>query len=142
MRMGKSYVCIGNNSSDPKATGNQCTPAFYDGGFKTTVTLPAGRYVFIFRDGGSVENYYNIAEVGLYGLPNLVKTATIITTYTPVSNTLGPNNLKMNLENRSHSYLAPPLKAFNTPDTSINSCFVVQTASPFTGSYVLGVDHG
>jgi hypothetical protein len=75
-------------------------------------------------------------------MPNLVKTATIITTYTPVLNTLGPDNLKMNLENRSHSYLAPPLKAFNTPDTSVNSCFVVQTAYPFTGSYVLGVDHG
>ena len=74
-------------------------------------------------------------------MSNLVKTATIIKAYTPVSPNLGPTNLNTNLESRSHNYLLPPLKLFNTPDSSKNSCFVVSTASPFTGPYVVGLDH-
>ena len=53
IRMGNSFVCVGENSAGPKAAGNTCTNSpIHDGGF-ITVRL-RGRYVFVFREGGAV----------------------------------------------------------------------------------------
>ena len=82
MRFGTSYFCVGDNPGGPKATGNSCTTPFYDGGF-ITVRL-TGRYVFLLREGQGNNAMYSINEVRLYGLPNLVGSATIITSYTPI----------------------------------------------------------
>lgn len=108
-RFGGSYICIGNNAADPKAAGNLCTSVFYDGGF-IQINLPAGRYVFIYREGkgGYPSDFiYALAEIGLYRMPNLVGSATIITSYNPISPTYGSINLKSNLGNRYHSRDGP-----------------------------------
>ena len=83
--MGSTYICIGNNPNDPKATGNTCTTLpFFDGGF-ITVDLPPGRYAYIYRAGiSSSDASYQLSQVRLYGMPNLVTKATIITSYSPI----------------------------------------------------------
>ena len=106
---GTSYLCVGNNSAGPKATGNSCTAPFYDGGFITARLT--GRYVFLYREGFSYyTDYYAINEVRLYGMPNRVGSATIISSSTPIveaGETYGPQNLVTNLNNRSHRWDAP-----------------------------------
>ena len=108
---GTSYLCVGNNSAGPKATGNSCTAPFYDGGFITARLT--GRYVFLYREGFSYyTDYYAINEVRLYGMHNRVGSATVISSYTPIevsNKTYGPKNLVTNLNNRSHIWNAPPL---------------------------------
>ena len=84
--MGSTYICIGNNPNDPKATGNTCTTLpFFDGGF-IAVDLPPGRYAYIYREGFSFsdDTIYHLSQVRLYGMPNLVTKATIITSYSPI----------------------------------------------------------
>ena len=50
IRMGYSYICVGDNFAGPKAEGNTCTNSpIHDGGFITFELR--GRYVFVFRDG-------------------------------------------------------------------------------------------
>ena len=67
---------MGNNSAGPKAIGNSCTAPFYDGGFKTVQLT--GRYVFLYREGVGYDKYYTINEIRLYGMPNRVGSATVI----------------------------------------------------------------
>ena len=110
-RDGLSYICIGNNAADPKAAGNLCTSIFYDGEF-IQINLPASRNVFIYREGkgGYPSDFvYALAEIGLYRMPNLVGSATIITSYNPISPTYGSINLKSNLGNRYHSRDGPKI---------------------------------
>ena len=97
--MGSTYICIGNNPNDPKATGNTCTTLpFFDGGF-IAVDLPPGRYAYIYREGFSFsdDTIYHLSQVRLYGMPNLVTKATIITSYSPIDEDYGPTNLITNL---------------------------------------------
>ena len=88
---GTSHICIGNNSAGPLATGNRCSSPFFSGGFKKVLDLlpgqNTGQYIFLYREGGGFngENWYLMSEIGLYGLPNLVEFATVITTYSPKS---------------------------------------------------------
>ena len=149
VRFGGCYICIGDNAADPKALGNSCTSVFYDGGF-IPINLPAGRYVFIYRAGAGgyydalkptkTDNYYILAEIGLYSMPNLVGSASIISSYNPISAKYGSINLKINLDNRAHLRCCPKIDA-GINQASYSSSFVVSTTT-FTGPYVLGVDHG
>jgi len=145
---GRGFICIGDNAADPKALGNSCTNVFYDGGF-IPINLPAGRYVFIYREGAGQfyplnpavnDHYYILAEIGLYSMPNLVGSASIISSYNPISPTYGSINLKINLANRFHSRCCPYIDD-ELKQAPYSSSFVVSTAT-FTGPYVLGVDHG
>ena len=147
-RFGGCYICIGDNAADPKALGNSCTSVFYDGGF-IPINLPAGRYVFIYRAGAggryaqdptTNDTSYVLAEIGLYSMPNLVGSASIISSYNPISTTYGSINLKINLDNRTHLRCCPKIDA-GVKKASYSSSFVVSTTT-FTGPYVLGVDHG
>jgi len=80
-------------------------------------------------------------EVGLYGMPNLVGSATVMTSYSPVSEAYSSNNLITNLDNRSHrNYFPPIIDAEGTP-ASFKSCFTVLT-STISGPYIFGLDHG
>ena len=102
LRFGTSHICIGKNSAGPLATGNNCSPAFFSGGFKKLPDLlpgqNTGRYVFVYRAGDSNgSNRYLFSEIGLYGLPNLVEFARIITEYSPKSPEYGTTNLNTNL---------------------------------------------
>ena len=130
--MGSSYICVGNNSANPPAAGNTCTTIpFFDGGF-ITVSLPHGRYVYIFRIGGiigSPDQNYNISQVRLYGLPNLVATATAITTYSPVSAIYGHINLTTNLNIRSARWGWKPLINAAGTSATFSSCFRVLKSS-------------
>ena len=86
--------------------------------------------------------YFNINEVRLYGMPNLVNSSTIvITSYSPISLDGGPENLINNLDMQSHRWDLPPIiDAAETP-ADFNSCFRVDS-SAIVGPYVLGLDHG
>lgn len=54
-------------------------------------------------------NYsYQLSEIGLYGLPNLVEFATVITTYSPKSAAYGATNLNSNLGLRTQTYDLSP----------------------------------
>ena len=75
--MGKSYICVGDNPTNPLSTGNSCSSPFYDGGF-ITVNL-TGRYVFIYRAGVTCCSFYVVASVDLYETTNLVGLATVLT---------------------------------------------------------------
>ena len=94
--MGTSYICVGDNPSGPLAKGNTCSSPFYDGGF-IAVNL-TGSYVYLYRAGGAVDNFYNICEVDIFGTTNLVGSATVLTVYIPIVDTVygqtyGANNL-------------------------------------------------
>ena len=115
-----------------------CTSPIFDGGF-IPVNL-TGSYVYLYRAGGGHNNFYNIAEVVIYGITNLVGSATVLTNYGPVSASNGANNLIQNLNNRYHSWLMPPLISPGNK-ASYNSCFRVDTRA-FTRPYVFGLDHG
>jgi hypothetical protein len=108
--------------------------------------------VFVYREGISTSSpTYLVLEVGLYRMPNLVGSATVITDYSPIvdatySQTYGPENLINNLDIRSTRWDLPPIitpwSAFSAATTaSFNSCFRVDP-STITGPYVLGLDHG
>jgi hypothetical protein len=104
--MGKSFVCIGSNSTHPTAEGNYCTTAFFSSGFKTTVDLPPGRYVYVFREGNAADNFYILSEVRMYGMPNLLRSdaASVSTlTYNSIYDPLNQDalNLFKNLETRA-----------------------------------------
>ena len=141
--MGSSYICIGNNPSDPKATGNTCTTTpFFDGGF-ITVNLPPGQYVYLYRAGGSIQGTdYNISQLRLYGMPNLIATATIIKTYSPISAVYDATNLKKNLSSRSARWDLKPLINAVGDSATFDSCFKVAKSNIPGQEYVFGLDHG
>ena len=58
-----------------------------------------GQYVFVYRTGRGWygEDRYGLSKIGLYGLPNLVEFATVITKYSPVYPYWGATNLNLNL---------------------------------------------
>ena len=141
--MGSSYICIGNNPADPKATGNTCTTLpFFDGGF-ITVDLPSGRYVYIYRAGSGLSNsYYNISQLRLYGMPNLVAKATIISNYVSISAAYDATNLITNLSSRTARWGLQPLTNAEGDSATFNSCFRVAKSSITGPKYVFGLDHG
>ena len=107
-----------------------------------------GQYIFIYREkaGSNGHPYYHLSEIGLYGLPNLVEFATVITTYSPKSAAYGATNLNSNLGLRTQTYNLPPYSAENIPSSGTSSCFVVNLATispPLSANnpYVLGLDH-
>ena len=140
--MGSSYICIGNNPSYPNATGNTCTALpFFDGGF-ITVDLPPGQYVYIYRAGSSSQNTtYNISQLRLYGMPNLIATATIITTYVSISAAYGATNLITNLSSRTARWSLKPLINAAGASATFDSCFRVAKSSITGPEYVFGLDH-
>ena len=102
--------------------------------------------MFIYREGDASDHYYNLNEVGLYGMPNLVGSATVITSYSPIVDSTygqayGPDNLTTHLDDRSHRWDMPPLIDAAGTIAPYNSCFRVDS-NTITGSYVLGLDHG
>ena len=138
--MGSSYVCMGDSPAGPKAAGNICTCTFFDGGF-ITVDL-TGRYVYLFRDRSSIAGaIYNIAEIKLYGMPNLVESATVISSYSPINPDYSSNNLVTNFSTRSAHWNLPPLINATGTAASFKSCFRVSTSS-HTGPYIFGLDQG
>ena len=88
-----------------------------------------------------MNNYFHLQEVRLYGMQNLAESATIISSYTPISADYGPNNLLTHLDNRSNRWDLPPLTAVATPATDFNSCYRADSTT-ISGPYVLGLDHG
>jgi len=74
-------------------------------------------------------------------MPNKVGSATIITSYNPISQDYGPQNLKNNLNNRTTRWDLPPLKDATGAVATTSSCFRVKK-SEIIDSYVFGLDHG
>ena len=122
--MGSSYICIGSNPADPKATGNTCTTLpFFDGGF-ITFDLPPGQYVYIYRDGNDLyDTNYNISQLRLYGMPNLVAKATIIATYVSIAAAYDATNLITNLSSRTARWGLKPLINAAGDSATFDSCF-------------------
>ena len=61
-RFANLFLCLGNDPSSPTAPGNTCTSLpIHDGGFINVESLPAGRYLFIYRKDLSEE--MNLAVV-------------------------------------------------------------------------------
>ena len=88
--MATTYICVGMVNSDPRL--NPCTTPFSDGGF-ISVNL-TGQYVFIYRAGPSNDgNFFSLSEVDIYGMTNIVGSATVLTDYSPIDPIYGANNL-------------------------------------------------
>ena len=133
---------MGNDKSRPDAPGNTCTSIpIHEGGFFDVESLPAGRYLFIYRkDKNAV---INLAAVRAFQSPNLLEYgAKIIHDYTP---TLGyeAKNLITHLDVRSSRWNKKPvIDAYGTTTTAFNSCFRVATNQISTGDpFVTTIDH-
>ena len=90
--------------------------------------------------------YIELSEFDIFGTPNLVGSATVLTNYSPIvdttyGKTYGANNLITNLGNRSKYWDVSPFIDATGTGASYNSCFRVDT-SYLTGPYVFGLDHG
>ena len=115
----------------------------FDGGFKSTISLPPGRYVFFYRQGGALLPNYCIQTVSLYGMPNLVGSASAITNYNPNNPAYDSENLMTHLDLRTNNIEWLPAtnaSAINKTYASYNSCFSVDI-NTFTGPYVFGLNH-
>ena len=63
---------MGNDPSHPNAPGNVCLgSSFYEGGIFNLESLPAARYVFLFRKDNAVE--FNLSSARAFQAPNLLE---------------------------------------------------------------------
>ena len=122
--MANSWICIGNNPSDPRASGNTCILiSFHDGAFIDVSMLPAGRYLFYLRT--DLAESINLSAMRAFLSPNLLEKSppTIITSWIPVAG-LGPENLTTNLRSRtSRAAQLPIIDENSTTTTLFKSCF-------------------
>ena len=83
---GNLYICMGNDPSHPTAPGNICLLVpIYEGGFINVESLPAARYVFLYRK--DFTGVFNLSSARAFQAPNLLEQpdVTIIADYTSVN---------------------------------------------------------
>ena len=73
-------------------------------------------------------------------MPNLVKKAKIISSYSPIDPAYGSTNLITNLESRTAVWGLSPLIDAAGASATFKSCFRVDRSS-ITDKYVFGLDH-
>ena len=122
--MANSWICIGNDPSDPQASGNTCILIpFHDSAFIDVSMLPAGRYLFYLRT--DLADYVNLSAMRAFLSQNLLEKSppTVITSWIPVAG-LGPENLTTNLRSRtSEAAQLPIIDENGTTTTAYKSCF-------------------
>ena len=89
--------------------------------------LPAGRYVFIYRNGHTANNF-NLSVARAFQAPNLLEDefgAEIIADYTP-DDGYEKENLTSNLAVRTMRFdIEPVIAADGTKTSSFNTCFKI-----------------
>ena len=93
---------MGNDPSHPYAPGNVCLGStFHEGGIYNLESLPAARYVFLFRKDNAVE--FNLSSARAFQAPNLLEqpNVSIIADYPLEKTKYGKDNLITNFSIRN-----------------------------------------
>ena len=139
-RIGTTYICMSDNYVFPPSQSS-CTPAIFDTGFiKVVDYLPPGKVLTLYRENAS--NRFSIYEIRVSQMPNLIEFATVIIFHDELDDAeKGPENLTTNLENRTHKSDDNPRVDADGNEASYYSCYEIPV-SKFSGSFVVGFDHG
>ena len=92
--MGSSAFYITDDAS-VSAVYTKCSADFHDGGFKI-LTNCQGRYLKLMRTGtgmSNANNYFNINEIRVYSVGNLLEGASVIEAPTPKDPMFSANNI-------------------------------------------------